>query len=192
MRKKLVKNVITLIMCNNVIFILYRRINTIFTMFKRNPKCLQRWGEKKSTFMLWELASRRQPWTYFSTTVTDLACTPQLSYSAWTWTVLGEHLAHFHSCFLWRIDGGKKKNKPTHASETLHIYRASYSVEDHVSSAEFNTPALTCLRAGQLSLELHARPSLSTCLLRGTPPASSPKDQASYQKDPFSLVLYGD
>lgn len=47
---------------------------------KKSPKSLQR--GKKITFMLWELASRRQPSTYFSKTVMDLACTPQLSYSA--------------------------------------------------------------------------------------------------------------
>lgn len=146
-------------------------------------------GKKIITFMLWELASRRQSWTYFSTTVMDLACTPQLSYSAWTWTVLEKHLARFHSCFLWRVDGGGEKK--THASETLHIYRITFSGGPNQLRRAYLT-GLTGVRAGQPSLELHASPSLSTCLLPGTPPSSTPKDQASYQKDSFSPVLYGD
>jgi len=66
--------------------------------------------------------------------------------------------------------------------------------EGHASSVEFIAPGATRLRAGQLSLELHPRPGRipSACLLPGAPPSSTPKGQASYQKEPFSLALYGD
>lgn len=69
-------------MCNNVILILYHRTNNIFNMLKKKNHPKKSSKREKITFVIWELASRRQPPAYFSKTVMDLACTPQLSYSA--------------------------------------------------------------------------------------------------------------
>lgn len=48
--KKMVKNVIILIMCNNVIFILQQRTNTVLTIFNKTPKSSKRGKKSPSCF----------------------------------------------------------------------------------------------------------------------------------------------